>query len=66
LHMSWARACFEKQGFQVVSVPTDYIKQFYHKQTFFDLLPDADALEKTNRALKEYMGIGWYWLIAAD
>lgn len=62
LHMPRAKACFEKQGFQVVSAPTDYIKQFYHKQTFFDLLPDADALEKTTRALKEYIGMGWYAL----
>lgn len=60
LHMPRAKTCFEKEGFLVVSAPTDYIKQFYHKLTILDLLPDADALERTTRALKEYIGMGWY------
>ncbi|HWI81427.1 YdcF family protein [Ramlibacter sp.] len=55
LHMSRARALFERQGLEVIPAPTDYEVV----QRPFDLLqvvPDGEALEGSGRAIKEIVG----------
>lgn len=55
LHMRRARGLFERAGFDVVPAPTDY--EVSHRAfTARDLLPDAEALGGSARAIKEIVG----------
>lgn len=55
LHMRRARALFERVGFQVIPAPTDY--EVSHRAFVWrDLLPDANALDGSGRAIKEIVG----------
>lgn len=70
IHMPRSVAIFEKQGFTVTAAPTDYwVSQGLLDQmqgislgTFFNVLPDTEALHLFTKALKEYIGIGIYRL----
>ena len=69
-HMPRAVAVFEKQGFEVIPAPTD----FYVTETvdrggdgrpdwsnlLYHSIPQAEYLEVTSRALKEYIGLVVY------
>ncbi|MCM1983616.1 YdcF family protein [Lyngbya confervoides] len=66
-HMPRAKAIFLKQGMTVIPAPTDFLvetqrpkKQF--QEQLLDLLPDSLALDRTTRALKEYVGWAIYRL----
>jgi uncharacterized SAM-binding protein YcdF (DUF218 family) len=70
-HMPRASAVFAKAGLDVVPAPTDFQVTYedwaYYTQPdavvqFFNLLPTADNLVATTRALKEYIGIAVYRL----
>ncbi len=69
-HMPRSVAVFEKQGFEVIPAPTDFIvTQFDQTLPFsqvwpnylFSLFPSAGNLDQTTLALKEYLGILTYW-----
>jgi uncharacterized SAM-binding protein YcdF (DUF218 family) len=70
MHMPRALRIFQKLGIDAIPAPTDYLVtesdyqefQTTSKGRILSLLPDADQLRMTTRALKEYLGIGIYWL----
>jgi len=71
MHMPRAAALFEKQGFEVISAPTDYnVTQADWERLWepnlttqlFNLLPSVGNLSDTTSALKEYIGILIYGL----
>jgi len=70
LHMPRAVASFRHQGFEVIPAPTDFWIVTEEAQTragrLFRLatsvLPDAETLAYTTRALHEYFGIAMYKL----
>ena len=58
-HMRRARALFEHTGLDVLPAPTDY--QYLHSNSIRPgWLPDVNDLERTTKALKEYVG-WWYY-----
>ena len=60
-HMIRATACFQKQGIEVVAGPCERItKDRSHGPAYY--LPSAGAAKETDVALREWIGIGWYWL----
>lgn len=70
LHMPRSLKIFQKLGINAVPAPTDFL---ITDQTFMEmedsaqaitlnLLPEAERLRGTTRALREYVGIGVYWL----
>lgn len=70
-HMPRAYAVFTKTDLEVIPAPTDFqVTQedwAYYTQPdlmlqFFNLLPSAENLASTTRALKEYVGMGVYRL----
>lgn len=70
VHMPRSVAIFEKQGFSVIPAATDFKVVDAGWGTFWDLnirsqiihlIPDANYLLTTTRALKEYVGIIVYW-----
>ena len=71
LHMPRSVPLFENQGFTVIPAPTDYMFTERPRsrpllETWPDLLiglfPSAGAMSATTQAIKEYIGIGVYWL----
>ena len=54
-HMLRAAERFRVAGIEVVPAPTDYLAKQDH--TPFDFLPSARGLAKSNRALREWVGI---------
>jgi uncharacterized SAM-binding protein YcdF (DUF218 family) len=71
LHMPRSVAIFEKQGFEVIPAPTDYLvtdRDWTYYLTpdwriqLFNLIPTAEDLHFTTLALKEYLGILVYRL----
>lgn len=68
-HMPRSVKIFEKQGFQVIPAPTDFLvteRDFESNDTWqnilINLFPDSQYLHNTNLALKEYLGIIIYKL----
>lgn len=70
MHMPRSLQIFRRQGIEAIPAPTDFLlaQQEIEEQntslqgTLLSLLPDADRLEKTTRALKEYIGMLVYRL----
>jgi uncharacterized SAM-binding protein YcdF (DUF218 family) len=60
-HMRRAQAVFEKVGFDVVPAPTDY-QVAETDPSILDWVPDVEALVKTTKGIKEYIGYFVYWL----
>ena len=61
LHMPRALATFQAVGVKAVPSPTDY-EVVERQTTIIDLLPKAQALAGTTRAIHEYLGYLVYWL----
>lgn len=67
-HMPRSMMIFQKLGLNPIAVPTDYTRtdiesQINGPQDFWlSVLPDAEFLRDTNRALKEWIGIWVYRL----
>ena len=55
LHMQRARALFERQGIRVIPAPTDH-EIVDRPLKLLDVVPDAEALEGSGRAIKEIVG----------
>ena len=62
LHMYRALATFRSAGVRAIPSATDFEGVGEGRQTVLDWLPNAAALERTTRALKEYLGILAYAL----
>jgi uncharacterized SAM-binding protein YcdF (DUF218 family) len=70
MHMPRALAIFKKQGFEVIPAPTDFhvVKDPLNLETstrqgrILSLMPQTENLHYLTRALKEYLGLGIYWL----
>jgi uncharacterized SAM-binding protein YcdF (DUF218 family) len=71
LHMPRAVALFRGQGFEVIPAPADFLVSKEDGMGFGDgsfrgvvlaILPDAQSLGYTTRALKEYLGLAIYRL----
>ncbi len=69
-HMPRSVAVFEKQGFDVIPAPTDFIITEFNEDLpfsqiwpnyLFSIFPTAANLNQTTLALKEYIGILTYW-----
>ena len=58
-HMSRSERLFTGQGFTVTPFPVDF-GQALRARTPMDFLPDAEALEDTDRVLREFIGRGYY------
>ncbi|HCS89264.1 MAG: YdcF family protein [Thiohalocapsa sp. PB-PSB1] len=61
LHMRRARATFAAVGFDVIPVASDHEVAFGKAKTLLDYLPNAESLERSSRAVKEYLGFWVYW-----
>jgi uncharacterized SAM-binding protein YcdF (DUF218 family) len=60
-HMWRASACFQKQGIEVVQGPCERITlDRPHGPDYY--LPSAGAAKDTDQALREWIGMAWYWL----
>lgn len=55
LHMRRARALFEREGIRVIPAPTDH-EVVDRPFRLLDVVPDAEALEGSGRAIKEIVG----------
>lgn len=70
MHMPRALAIFKKQGLTVTPAPTDFhvVDDPINPETntwqgrTLSLMPQTENLHYLTRALKEYLGIGIYWL----
>ena len=70
MHMPRSLRIFQRQGIDAIPAPTDFqvtqqdIKEPFSstQATVLNFLPDAERLEKTTRALKEYIGLVIYRL----
>lgn len=70
MHMPRALSIFKRRGIAAIAAPTDFLVTNNELQEMQDgpqakllnLLPDADRLQQTTRALKEYVGIFVYRL----
>lgn len=60
LHMPRALATFRKLDLEVIPAPTDFEAEPPSGYWLLRWLPDADALESSSRALKEYLGLWVY------
>lgn len=61
-HMPRAARLFHKAGIRFVPFPVDYQIDPDERLTLMDFLPNAQGLEKTERALREWLGIAFYAL----
>lgn len=70
MHMPRSLWIFKKLGIDAIPAPTDFLTTIQDEQSLaatpeavvLNVIPDADRLRQTTRALKEYLGIGMYWL----
>lgn len=70
MHMPRSLMIFKKLGIAAIAAPTDFLTAQQDLQepgssleaAILNVLPDADRLHRTTLALKEYLGIGIYWL----
>ena len=61
-HMPRAVMSFQKQGFEVVPAPTSFIWRSIPWKSLAYWVPSSRHLLKSELALHEYLGIGWYWV----
>jgi len=62
--MKCAMWCFELQRLKPVAYPVDFLSGGKYRWT--DFLPSVDNLWKVNIVFREYLALGWYWMIATD
>ncbi len=60
LHMPRALATFRKLGIDAIPAPTDFEAEPPSGYWLLRWLPDADALDRSSRAMKEYLGMWIY------
>ncbi|MGG6296211.1 YdcF family protein [Leptolyngbya sp. AN02str] len=70
MHMPRSLKIFQKQGIEAIPAPTDFLVAQQDLEevgnsleaVLLNLLPDADRMQQTSRALKEYIGLVIYRL----
>lgn len=70
MHMPRSLAIFKKQGIEAIAAPTDFLVTEQELQepgvsveaVILNLVPEADRIHQTTRALKEYIGLVVYRL----
>jgi uncharacterized SAM-binding protein YcdF (DUF218 family) len=70
LHMPRSLLIFKRQGIDAIAAPTDFLVSELDSQSLgnslqtivLNFLPDSDRLDKTTKALKEYIGMAIYRL----
>jgi uncharacterized SAM-binding protein YcdF (DUF218 family) len=70
MHMPRSLGIFQRQGIEAIPAPTDFLiteqeieePDTTPEATILSLLPDADRLRNTTRAIKEYLGMVIYRL----
>jgi len=70
MHMPRSLRIFQKLGMDPIPAPTDFLSTEREQKEFqsspqaivLNLLPEAERLRQTTRVLKEYLGVGIYWL----
>lgn len=66
LHMPRSLRIFQKLGIDSIPMATDFLstdeETLSIQEAALNLLPEAERLRLTTRALKEYIGIAVYWL----
>ena len=64
-HMSRAKMLFDRVGFDVIPVPTDFEMSCGAERAveFGDFMPSADALLHNSYAIKEWVGRFGYWAL---
>jgi uncharacterized SAM-binding protein YcdF (DUF218 family) len=60
VHMPRSMALFRQQKMKPIAAPTDYSFQSQNVPLIFRFLPNAGALQQSERALREYLGLLWY------
>lgn len=63
-HMPRARQIFEQQGLAVEPFPVDFSFSEGGSTTILHFLPSVGALAQTQRALREFYGRIYYWLVS--
>jgi len=61
-HMRRSILLFKKAGFAVTPFPVDYRVNNSYGSTILRFLPSAEALEQSERALRELLGWFYYWI----
>ena len=59
VHMPRSMALFKKQGTNPVPAPADYSFQSSRTPFLLRVLPNVNAFQQSERAMREYMGITW-------
>ena len=62
-HMRRARMLFERQGFNVEPFPVDFQVPDRQRITILSFLPKAEYLEDSETAMREGVGMLYYWII---
>jgi uncharacterized SAM-binding protein YcdF (DUF218 family) len=62
-HMQRAKRLFESAGFDVTEFPVDFQVSAAQKFTVLDLLPQAQAMQQTEMAVREIYGRAFYTLL---
>jgi len=62
-HMRRAKMLFERQGFEVEPFPVDFQVSDRSTTTVLSFFPSAQALAKSETAMREGVGILYYWII---
>ena len=60
-HMPRAAGCFRGQGVDMVASPCDYEAERF-RFAARNFWPNAEAGRKFQMAMREWMGLGWYWM----
>jgi uncharacterized SAM-binding protein YcdF (DUF218 family) len=61
-HMPRAMALFRKQGMNPIAAPASYLAPESREFFTADLLPSNAALDASQRAVYEYLALGWEWV----
>ena len=61
--MQRAKIIFEQQGFSVIEAPTGFQSRHASQSLLLQLLPNARALQQSNRAIIELLYNQWYRII---
>jgi uncharacterized SAM-binding protein YcdF (DUF218 family) len=61
LHMKRAHWLFSRSGLKVIPAPTDF-EVIPSSFSLAKYIPDAESLENSSRAAREYIGLWGYWL----
>ncbi len=62
-HMNRAAMLFRNAGMEVLPFPVDFRTSYYNELTLIDFLPSADGVENSEIAMKEMLGLGYYWVM---